>query len=227
MLIRAEGLAKVYDGPPRVSALGGVDFEIAAGEHVAVVGPSGCGKSTLLNLLGMLDLPTAGTLRFDGCDISTLDERQRTKSRAKTIGFVFQQFHLLPDRTSVDNVALPLLYRGICARERRKRAEDALDQVSMAHRALSTPRALSGGEQQRVAIARAIVTRPKILLADEPTGNLDTRTGRLILDTFGQLHDVGHTLVVVTHDAATAERASRTLRLSDGMLIEDATAGRF
>lgn len=218
MLIEAVGVSRTYDGPPPVEAVRGVDLGIGAEEHVAIMGASGSGKSTLLNLLGLLDRPTSGNLRLAGHDIGDLGERQRTTLRASLVGFVFQQFHLLADRSARENVALALTIRGVGRAERLRRATEALDRVGLAHRAGATARQLSGGEQQRVAIARAIIGGPTLLLADEPTGNLDTSTGRDILDAFDRLHDDGQAVVVVTHDRATARRADRLLSMRDGCL---------
>ncbi len=205
-----------------VQALRGVTFTIGAGEFVAIVGPNGSGKSTLLNLLGALDRPTSGTVRIDGRDIATLSGTELARLRNAAIGFVFQQFHLLARTSAVDNVALPLVYGGVGRRERAERARDALAAVGLGHRLDHQPTELSGGEQQRVAIARALVTAPRIILADEPTGNLDTTTGEEVLDLLGRLHaDRGTALVVITHDPEVAGRAPRQIRLRDGLIETD------
>jgi putative ABC transport system ATP-binding protein len=192
---------------------------VAPGDYIAVVGPSGSGKSTLMHLLGALDRPSAGTLRVGGRDVASLSQDELAKARNETIGFVFQSFQLLPRTSAVDNVAMPLVYRGLRRTERRRRAEAALDAVGMAHRLTHLPNQLSGGEQQRVAIARALVGDPQVILADEPTGNLDTRRGAEVMGLLEQLNaDRGVALVVVTHDPELAARAHRRLRLRDGLI---------
>jgi putative ABC transport system ATP-binding protein len=206
-------------GAAVVHALRGVSLDVERGEHIAIVGPSGSGKSTLLNLLGALDRPTSGTIRFSGRDIADLDDAALAELRNREIGFVFQQFQLLPRTSALANVALPLVYRGISAAERRKRARAALEAVGFGHRLEHRPSMLSGGEQQRVAIARALVTEPNVLLADEPTGNLDSQTGeevvRLLTDLNAQR---GVAVVVITHDPQIAAAAARLLRIRDGRL---------
>jgi len=219
--IVAEGLTKIYGGGEgRVAALAGASFRIASGEWVAIVGPSGSGKSTLLSLLGLLDRPTAGRYTLAGRLVSALSGRDLARARRELIGFIFQSFNLLPRETALANVALPLIYAGVPAADRRRRALDALDRVGLAHRAGHRPTQLSGGQQQRVAIARALVTDPAILLADEPTGNLDSTAGAGILDLFGALHLGGATLVVVTHDPSVAARAGRLIEIRDGRSYE-------
>lgn len=204
-----------------VHALRGVSFTIRAGEYVAVLGTSGSGKSTLLHLLGALDRPTAGIIRFGGRDLRSLSDAQLAEVRNRRIGFVFQSFHLLPRLNALANVALPLVYRGLPQRERRRRALEALDAVGMADRARHRPAQLSGGQQQRVAIARAIVGEPDLLLADEPTGNLDTATGREVLALMARLRpQAGTALVVVTHDERIAMEAERRIEVRDGLLVE-------
>lgn len=206
-----------------VRALRGISFAIHAGEHVAVVGTSGSGKSTLLNLLGALDRPDRGQIRFEGRDVQTMSDAELAELRNRRIGFVFQSFHLLPRMSAEDNVALPLVYRGVPRRERRRRALAALDAVGLADRTDHRPTELSGGQQQRVAMARALVTEPDLLLADEPTGNLDSTTGDEVMALLDQLHrDHGTALVVITHDQEVAGRAPRQLVLRDGMLVHDA-----
>ena len=205
-----------------VPALRGVSLEVPAGGYVALVGPSGSGKSTLMHLLGGLDRPTSGTLRIGGHDVADLSAGDMAKLRNETIGFVFQAFHLLARTTAVDNVALPLVYRGIRAGERRKRAAAMLGRVGLSHRLDHRPNQLSGGEQQRVAIARALVTEPVVLLADEPTGNLDQATGRAVLDLLEEINAERQVaLVLVTHDREVAARARRQVELRDGVVVSD------
>jgi len=201
-----------------VQALGGVSIRVEAGDYLAVVGPSGSGKSTLMHLLGALDRPTAGTLRVGGRDVAGLGKDELARIRNETIGFVFQSFQLLPRTSAVDNVAMPLVYRGVRRAERRRRAEEALRAVGMGHRLGHTPNQLSGGEQQRVAIARALVGDPQVILADEPTGNLDSVRGAEVMDLLEALNrDRGVALVVVTHDLDIAARAHHQLRMRDGL----------
>jgi len=201
-----------------VHALRGVSVRVAAGDYVAVVGPSGSGKSTLMHLLGALDRPSTGTLRVGGADVAGLSQDELARARNETIGFVFQAFQLLPRTTAVDNVAMPLVYRGVRRGERRRRAEAALHAVGMGHRLGHTPNQLSGGEQQRVAIARALVGDPQVILADEPTGNLDSRRGAEVMELLEGLNaERGVALVVVTHDLELAARARRQLRMRDGL----------
>ena len=219
-LIRLEGLARHYElGGETIRALDGVDLEIDRGEYLAIMGPSGSGKSTLMNLLGCLDRPTAGHFSLDGRVIdASLGDHELSRLRGREIGFVFQTFNLLPRMSAEENVELPLIYQGVPRHERRERARAALGRVGLADRAGHQPSQMSGGQRQRVAIARALVTRPSLLLADEPTGNLDSRTGAEILELFDELHGEGHTLIVVTHEDEVARRAHRTIHLKDGRL---------
>ncbi len=220
--VELQGVHRHYVlGSETVRALDGVDLELRYGEHVAIMGPSGSGKSTLLQILGCIDSPTEGRYRLDGEDVSALSESRLAAVRNKRIGFVFQSFHLLPRATARRNVELPLVYAGVPAAERRERALRALAEVSLSDRADHRPDQLSGGQRQRVAIARALVTNPAILLADEPTGNLDSKTGAEVLDLFDSLQTAQRTLVMVTHDVALARRARRLLALRNGRLAYD------
>jgi putative ABC transport system ATP-binding protein len=218
--VRTGRLGKVYSAgtEAEVVALRGVDLRIMPGEFVAIMGPSGSGKSTLMNLIGCLDTPTSGDYQCDGIDVSTLDAEELATLRREKIGFVFQGFHLLPRMDATDNVAMPLGYARVPHAERRERALAALASVGLADRAGHKPNELSGGQQQRVAIARALVNRPPILLADEPTGALDSKTGEEILTLFKQLRDDGHTVILITHDAHVAAHADRTYEMHDGEL---------
>jgi putative ABC transport system ATP-binding protein len=218
--IRTAQLGKVYSAgtEAEVVALKGVDLRIMRGEFVAIMGPSGSGKSTLMNLIGCLDTPTSGSYECDGIDVSTLDAEELAALRREKIGFVFQGFHLLPRMDATDNVAMPLGYARVPHAERRERALAALASVGLADRTGHHPNELSGGQQQRVAIARALVNRPPILLADEPTGALDSKTGEEILALFKQLRDDGHTVILITHDAHVAEHADRIYEMHDGEL---------
>lgn len=219
-MIRLENIGKDYEmGEEIVSALREVSLHITPGEYVAIMGPSGSGKSTLMNLLGCLDQPTRGTYVLDGRDVSDLGGDELAAVRNQKIGFVFQSFNLLPRSTAVDNVALPLLYAGVDAAH--ERALDALDRVGLKDRAHHRPSEVSGGQRQRIAIARALVTRPPVILADEPTGNLDTRTGEEILELFAELNRAGTTVVLVTHERDVAEHTRRILTIRDGRLVSD------
>jgi len=219
-VIRTDKLGKVYSAgtEAEVVALKGVDLRIMPGEFVAIMGPSGSGKSTLMNLIGCLDTPTSGSYECDGIDVSTLDAEELATLRRDKIGFVFQGFHLLPRMDATDNVAMPLGYAGVPHAERRERALASLASVGLGERAGHRPNELSGGQQQRVAIARALVNHPPILLADEPTGALDSKTGEEILALFKQLRDDGHTVILITHDAQVAAHADRTYEMHDGEL---------
>lgn len=221
-MIELVNISKTYPAGEGVRALRGVNLTIRDGEYVGIVGPSGSGKSTLLNLLGLLDAPTSGALHFDGRDTTTFDDTELSRFRGRMIGFVFQSFHLISHMSILENVALPLYYQGVPVRERRERAEAQLRAVNLGHRLAHRPRQLSGGESQRTAIARALVTNPHMLLADEPTGNLDSRSGQEILAIFDDLHRQGRTLVVITHDLSVAKRIPRIVRIADGMLTEEA-----
>lgn len=214
-LVEVENVTRRYGSPPTV-ALDGVSLRIEEGESVAIVGPSGSGKSTLLNLMGTLDRPSEGAVRVAGRDVSRMRDRELSALRAATIGFVFQQFHLAEGTSALDNVADGLLYRGVPLRQRRRRAAAALETVGLGHRLGHKPNQLSGGERQRVAIARALVGRPPLLLADEPTGNLDTVAGAGIVALLDQLHDAGATIVVITHDLDLARRFPRRVEIRDG-----------
>jgi putative ABC transport system ATP-binding protein len=218
------GLSRTYPGPPPVSALHPADLSIKQGEYVSIVGPSGSGKSTFLNLAGLLDRPTSGAYHLDGIDTAALPERERTAIRGRKIGFVFQAFHLLPQRTAADNVALSMLYTGTPRRRRQQQALDMLDRVHLTDRAQALASQLSGGERQRVAIARALAAEPSLLLCDEPTGNLDSATAADILELIGALHAAGMTVLMVTHNNETAAQAQRIVTIRDGQLTEQVTA---
>ena len=218
------GVSKTYfkpDGSVLVEALRRVDLDFVAGEYVAIMGASGSGKSTLMNLLGCLDRPTTGRYMLDGSDISDLDDDALSQIRGKQIGFVFQSFNLISELTIVENVEVPLFYQGIAREDRSRRAIAMLERVGLGNRLTHRPRELSGGQQQRVAVARSLVSEPAIIMADEPTGNLDSRTGMEILDLIDELHAHGMTIMMVTHDERIAERCQRIVRLRDGMIDAD------
>ena len=225
-VIETRGLRKVYSegSEAEVVALKGVDLVINRGDFVAIMGPSGSGKSTLMNLIGCLDTPTDGLYACDGIDVATLDAEELATLRREKIGFVFQGFHLLPRMSALDNVAMPLGYARITPHERRERAQAALAAVGLVERGHHRPNELSGGQQQRVAIARALINQPPILLADEPTGALDSKTGEEILSLFKQLRDDGHTVVLITHDQEVAEHADRIFVMRDGEMHEEMRA---
>lgn len=213
-------LTKSFPGPPAVTALHPTTLQIECGAYVSIVGPSGSGKSTLLNVLGLLDRPTTGHYLFDGVPTTDLTENARAALRARSIGFVFQSFHLLPERTVLENVLLSTLYSGVPRDDRLELARTAIEQVGLSHRSTFTPATLSGGERQRVAVARAIITSPRVLLADEPTGNLDQQTSQQVMRLFEQLNDDGMAVVVITHDAAVARRTPRAIRIVDGRVAD-------
>ena len=218
--IELRDVTRSFPGPPEVQALKGVNLTVPDGDYVSIIGPSGSGKSTMLNLLGLLDRPTVGEYRLGGVLTGTLTEDERAAVRARQLGFVFQAFHLMSRRTVLDNVLLPMLYAGTPRAEREPRAREALERVGLGHRIGFLPGVLSGGERQRVAVARAVATRPRVLLADEPTGNLDQVTTGEIMGLFEELHADGLTLVVITHDDGVARRARRRIRLTDGRAEE-------
>ncbi|WP_312678407.1 ABC transporter ATP-binding protein [Microbacterium sp.] len=219
-LIELRDITRSFPGPPEVQALKAVNLSIDEGDYVSIIGPSGSGKSTMLNILGLLDRPTVGEYRIDGVVTGTLSEDERAAVRARRIGFVFQSFHLMPRRTVLDNVLMPMLYSGVPRAEREERARQTLRRVGLEHRVDFLPATLSGGERQRVAVARAVVSAPSVLLADEPTGNLDGATSGEVMTLFDELRADGLTLVVITHDPAVAARASRRVRIADGRLSE-------
>jgi putative ABC transport system ATP-binding protein len=221
-LIKLDGLTKVfYTDEVETHALAGIHLKIEKGEYVAISGPSGCGKSTLLSILGLLDSPTEGTYVLNTKPVQNLDLGERARIRNREIGFIFQSFNLIGDLTVFENVELPLTYRGMKASERKERVNQALERVGMAHRSKHLPSQLSGGQQQRVAVARALVGQPSILLADEPTGNLDSKNGDAVMELLRDLHRQGSTICMVTHDPRFARHADRTVHLFDGRVVEE------
>jgi putative ABC transport system ATP-binding protein len=225
-LIQLQDLKKVfYTDEVETHALAGIHLTIDRGEYVAISGPSGCGKSTLLSILGLLDSPTAGTYTLNDQPVQDLDLGQRARIRNREIGFIFQSFNLIGDLTVFENVELPLTYRGMRASERRSRVGEALERVGMGHRGKHLPSQLSGGQQQRVAVARALVGQPSILLADEPTGNLDSKNGEAVMDLLDDLHQSGATICMVTHDPRFARHAERAVHLFDGQIVDEHAEG--
>jgi putative ABC transport system ATP-binding protein len=221
-IIQLRNITRVFDtGDVQVHALRGITLDVVSGDCIAIMGSSGSGKSTLMNILGCLDRPTAGTYHLVGEDTGQLSRNRLAEIRNRTIGFVFQNFNLLPRTSALENVELPLLYRGVGARERKKLAIEALERVGLADRMYHAPNQLSGGQQQRVAVARALVARPSVILADEPTGNLDSKTGLEILGLFGELVKTGLTLVLVTHEPDIAAFAERVVEMRDGLIVQD------
>jgi putative ABC transport system ATP-binding protein len=224
-LIRLDGVTKVFfTDEVETHALSNIQLEIKKGEYVSIAGPSGCGKSTLLSLLGLLDSPTSGAYALDGKPVANLTAGDRARIRNREIGFIFQSFNLIGDLSVVENVELPLTYRGMKSADRRSRAQEALERVGMAHRAKHLPSQLSGGQQQRVAVARAVAGKPLILLADEPTGTLDSKSGEAVMELLRELHRDGATLCMVTHDQRYARHADRTVHLFDGRIVDEVTA---
>lgn len=221
-LLEMKNISKVYQmGKEELYALKDISLEVAEGEFVAIIGPSGSGKSTLMNLIGCLDVPTAGSYKLDGKDVSDLSGDQQASIRNEKIGFIFQGFNLLPKLTALENVELPLLYRNIPADQRRRHALEALEKVGLADRSGHKPAELSGGQQQRVAIARALAGSPPILLADEPIGNLDSKSGREVTDLMHRLHQQGHTIILITHNQDQANEAQRKIAIYDGNILSD------
>ncbi len=221
-VIEIKGITKYYQvGTQVVKALRGVDLSIEKGEYVAIMGPSGSGKSTLMNVIGALDTPTGGSYILNGTDVSHLSDDKLAEIRNKEIGFVFQTFNLLPRYSALENTMLPLIYAGIAKEERLKRGEDVIKKVGLSDRALHKPNELSGGQRQRVAVARALINNPSIILADEPTGNLDSKTSVDIMNLFGEIHAMGNTIILVTHEEDIALHAHRIIRLRDGVVESD------
>ncbi len=224
-LIKLDGVTKAFfTDDVETHALSGIHLEIKRGDYVAISGPSGCGKSTLLSILGLLDTPTEGSYTLNGHAVADLNLAQRARIRNREVGFIFQSFNLIGDLTVFENVELPLTYRGMAASERKTRVTAALERVGMAHRARHLPSQLSGGQQQRVAVARALVGEPAILLADEPTGNLDSRNGEAVMELLSELHRGGATICMVTHDPRFARSADCTVQLFDGRVVEESVA---
>ncbi|MDP2891551.1 MAG: ABC transporter ATP-binding protein [Bacillota bacterium] len=226
-MIEMDKITKIYDmGEEEVRALNGINLSIQEGEFISITGASGSGKSTLMNIIGCLDKPTGGSYRLDGSEVAELGDRELADIRGRKIGFIFQGFNLLPTLTALENVALPLVYQGVGGSgERKQRAKEALEQVGLGDRMRHLPSQLSGGQQQRVAIARALVTKPSIILADEPTGNLDSKTGAELLELFTKLNKQGHTLILITHELNIARHAKRRIRIMDGRIVSDKGVG--
>jgi putative ABC transport system ATP-binding protein len=225
-MIELHDLSKVYrTSDVETTALNNINLEIADGEFIAIMGPSGCGKSTLLNILGMLDTPNSGSYNFLGKDVANRSERELAIVRKQNIGFIFQSFNLIDELSVAENVELPLLYQKMPAKERAERVQQVLERVNIAHRADHRPQQLSGGQQQRVAVARAVVTNPNLILADEPTGNLDTTNGEEVLSLLGQLNSDGTTIIMVTHDQGHADHASRVVHMLDGRVLSENVVG--
>ena len=221
-LIEIRDIYKIYNpGENEVRALDGIDLTVEHGEFLAIVGQSGSGKSTLMNMLGLLDIPTSGTYTLDGVDVANMTDDELSEIRNKEIGFIFQGFNLIPSLTAVENVELPLVYRGMKKDERNKLALEALERVGLSHRLDHLPKQMSGGQQQRVAIARAVAARPPIILADEPTGNLDSHSGVEVMKILHELHEEGRTIILITHDNDIANEAQRVIRIQDGQIISD------
>ncbi len=224
-LIHLDGIKKVfYTEDVETHALAGIHLDIMPGEYVSIAGPSGCGKSTMLSILGLLDTPTEGTYTLNGTSVDNLSLSDRARIRNREVGFIFQAFNLIGDLTVYENVELPLTYRGTPSADRKQKVQDALERVGMAHRMKHYPAQLSGGQQQRVAVARAVVGDPSIVLADEPTGNLDSSNGEAVMDLMKELHEAGSTICMVTHDPRYARHAQRTIRLFDGRVVEEEEA---
>ncbi len=225
-MIEMHDLTKVYrTASVETTALNHVNVDIADGEFIAIMGPSGCGKSTLLNIVGMLDSPTSGSYRFAGENVAGYPEKQLADVRKQNIGFIFQSFNLVDELTVAENVMLPLLYQKVPAKDREQRVQEVLERVNIAHRGEHRPQQLSGGQQQRVAVARAVVTNPKLILADEPTGNLDSVNGEEVLELLNVLNDAGTTIVMVTHDQSHADHASRVIHMLDGRILSENVVG--
>ena len=221
-LIEIRDIYKIYNpGENEVRALDGINLTVEHGEFLAIVGQSGSGKSTLMNMLGLLDIPTSGTYTLDGVDVANMTDDELSEIRNKEIGFIFQGFNLIPSLTAVENVELPLVYRGMKKEERNKLALEALERVGLSHRLDHLPKQMSGGQQQRVAIARAVAARPPIILADEPTGNLDSHSGVEVMKILHELHEEGRTIILITHDNDSANEAQRVIRIQDGQIISD------
>lgn len=221
-LVEVRDMYKIYNpGENEVRAIDGISLTIERGEFVAIIGQSGSGKSTLMNMLGLLDVPTSGTYLLDGIDTANMEDDELSEIRNKEIGFIFQGFNLIPSLTAVENVELPLVYRGMKKEERNKLALEALDRVGLSHRLDHLPKQMSGGQQQRVAIARAVAARPPVILADEPTGNLDSHSGIEVMKILHELHEEGRTVILITHDNDIANEAQRVIRIQDGQIVSD------